>query len=235
MYGEYSIPMSIERDGLKITIERDGNSLLYRRDCLEEKVEKRLLAGDGKVLLNPVEPLNRPKVLTPHLLVAFEKSLVVEPRISEKIFVTFPIEIGVYISTNKEFQLIDVFTFTRPKFTVYGDPRNGVLCKYWESGIHSSMPSTDPFHEGLIELNISNAIAVWIEITKSIFNANGMKIYYNDRMVTMKADMKIRAGNIAETEFTDAPLEHGMTNSLEIYTARRLSVTSPKFIMEYGL
>lgn len=235
MYGEYNFPVNIEREGLHVTIERDGNSLVYRRDCLDEKVEKRLLAGGGKVLLNPVEPLNRPKVLTPHLLVAFEKILVVEPRISEKIFVTFPIEIGVYISTNKDFHLIDVFTFTRPKFTVYGDPRNGVLCKYWESGIHSSMPSTDPFHEGLIELSISNTMSDWIEVTKSVFNANGMKIYYNDRMVTMKAEMKLRAGNIAETDFQDSPLGNGMINSLEIYSARRLSVTSPKFIMEYGL
>ena len=235
MYGEYNIPASIEKEGLHITIERDGNSFFYRRDCLDERAEKRLLASDGKVLLNPVEPLNKPKVLTPHLLVAFDKTLAVEPRMCEKIFITFPIEIGVYISTIKELHLIDVFTFTRPKFTVYGDPRNGVLCKYWQSGIHSLMPSTDPFHQGFMELSISNTMSDWIEVTKSVFNANGMKIYYNDRMVTMKAEMKLRAGNIAETEFADAPLENGMMNSLEIYTARRLAVTSPKFIMEYGL
>ena len=110
MYGEYNIPMNIEREGLHITIERDGNSLFYTRECLDEKAEKRLLASDGKVLLNPIEPLNKPKVLTPHLLVAFEKILAVEPRMSEKIFITFPIEIGVYISTNTDFYLIDVFT-----------------------------------------------------------------------------------------------------------------------------
>jgi hypothetical protein len=97
------------------------------------------------------------------------------------------------------------------------------------------MPSADPFHEGLIELGISDTISDWVEVTKSVFDSTGMKIYHNNRVVTMKAEMKLRAGNIAETEFTDAPLGSGMTNSLEIYTARRLSVTSPKFIMEYGL
>jgi hypothetical protein len=103
MYGEYTIPVNIEREGLHITIERDENSYFYRRVCCDEKAEKRLLASDGKMLLNPVEPLNKPKALTPHLLVAFEKTLAVEARISEKIFITFPVEIGVYISTNKEY------------------------------------------------------------------------------------------------------------------------------------
>ena len=183
MYGEYSIPMTVEMEGLHVAVRKEGAGALYTRDCLGEKVEKRLMPGNEKILLNPVEPLNKPKGLTPHLQVEFEKTMVVAPRLSTKIFITFPVEIGVYISANDQFHIVDVFTFTRPKFTIYGDPRNGVLCKHWKSAVHSSIPSTDPLREGVVELDISNSLSDWIEITRSVFNAYGMKLYYNDHSV----------------------------------------------------
>ena len=97
------------------------------------------------------------------------------------------------------------------------------------------MPSRDPLYEGIMELRIANTNTEWVEMNKAVFNAYGMKIYYNESQVSMKAEMKIRTGDIAETDFEDAPLESNMTNALEIYTARKLSVTSPKFVMEFGL
>ena len=140
-----------------------------------------------------------------------------------------------YLSKHKDFQALDIFTLTRPKFTVYGDPRNGVLCKHWKSDIYASVPSVDPFYEGVIQLKIENTNPDCVEITKAVFNAYGMKIYYNDRMAAMKATMRIRSGDIADTDFRDFPLEDGMKNALEIYTARKLSITSKEFVMEFGL
>jgi hypothetical protein len=51
----------------------------------------------------------------------------------------------------------------------------------------------------------------------------------------MKANMRLRGGGRAETEFIDEPLVEKMTKSLEIYTAQTLSVNKKKFIMEFGL
>jgi len=70
--------------------------LLYRRQSDDEKVEKNLLASTEKVLVNPIEPLNKPKELTSYLLIEFERTLMVEPGATQKIYVKYLLEIGVF-------------------------------------------------------------------------------------------------------------------------------------------
>jgi len=235
MFGQYDIPISIEQEKITLSVQKEGESLLYRRACLGETVEKMLVTGDGKVLLNPVEPVNKPKSLASYLLIELEKTMQIEPKGTRDIFLTFPVEIAVSISSNEEFEVIDVFTLPRQKFTLYGDPINGVICKYWKSNIYPAEPSLNPMQEGLIELSITNTTTSWIEVTKAVFNAYGMKIYYDDERAAMKAGMRLKGGQSAETEFIDEPVEEGMTKSLEIYTAGKLSVARKKFVMEFGL
>lgn len=235
MYRYYDAPFKIVKDGITLTLEREGERLLYRSVYADKKVEKILLADNGKVLINPVEPLNKPKELTSYLLIEFERTLVVEPGSTKSIFVTYPIEIGVFIAGSNQFEIIDILTLAKQKFTLYGDPRSGVICKYWRSEVYSSLPSVDPLHEGVIELSITNTTTGWIEVTKAIFNAYGMKIYYNEDRVSMKATMKIMSWRSAEIDFVDSPLEEGMEKSLELYTVRKLPVVTTKFVMEVGI
>jgi hypothetical protein len=235
MFGYYDVPLKIVEEGISLCVQKEGKGLVYRRECLEEQIEKNLLASKGKILLNPVEPVNKPKALTSYLLIEFEKALMTEPKGTKTVFLTFPVEIGVYITTDKDFEILDILTLTKQKFTLYGDPKNGVICKYWKSPVYSTMPSPDPIREGFIELNVINTNSNWIEATRAVFNALGMKLYYNNKTVSMKANMNLRTGNSAETEFVDIPLKRGMKKSLEIYKPGKLSVVKPKFIMEFGL
>lgn len=212
--------------------------LLYRRESVDEKVEKNLLASTGKILINPIEPLNKPKELTAYLLIEFERTLVVESGATQKIYAKYPLEIGVFISSgkgNENFKILDIFTLMKQKFSLYGDPSSGVICKYWSSAVYSSIPSVNPIHEGVVELSITNTSAKWVEVTKAVFNAYGMKMYYCDNMVAMKANMKIMKGKIAETDFFDSPLETGMKKSLELYTVRKVAIATTKFVMDAGI
>jgi hypothetical protein len=235
MYGSYNIPFELEKEGITLSLVKEGNGFIYRSACAGARLEKILLARTGNVFINPIEPLNKPKELTSSLLIEFEKALLIEPEATKKIFSTYPIEIGVFISTKTAVEVLDIFTLVRQKLTLYGDPRSGVICKYWRSKVYSSAPSVNPLHEGIVELSIKNTTKVWVKVTKAIFNAYGMKIYYRDGLVAMKATMKIMPGNLAETEFVDAPIEPGMKKSLELYTVRKLAVKTTKFIMEAGL
>lgn len=235
MFGYYDVPLGIVKEGITLSVEREGEVLLYRRKSVDENVEKILLTRNGKILINPVEPLNKPKELTSYLLIEFERTLVVEPRATRKIYVKFPVEIGVFISGNKNFEILDILTLMKQKFTLYGDPRSGVICKYWGSEVYSSMPSVNPLHEGVMELSITNTTIKWVEVTKAVFNAYGMKMYYSDDMVSMKANMKIMDGKIAETDFFDSALEKGMKKSLELYTVRKLAVVATKCVMGAGI
>jgi hypothetical protein len=235
MFGSHKIPLDITQEGVSLSLRREGNTLRYKRECLGEKVEKTLLTGEAKVLVNPVEPVNKPKELTPYLLIELERVVIAEPRSTQRIYTKFPIEIGVFISKNENFETLDTLTLVKRKFTLYGDPRNGSICKYFRSDVYPTVPHMDPLREGVMELSITNNTTNWVQITKAVFNAYGMKIYYKNDLVSMKANMRIGGSQIAENEFTDSPLRTGMKKSLELYTARRLSITSAKFVMELGL
>ncbi len=235
MFGSYDIPFKIEHEGISLSIEKEGNLYTYKRKALYGTEEKILLFNTGKVLLNPIEPLNRPKEITSFLLIELEKSIVVGPGTSKSIYIKFPIEIGVFISNNKKFEILDVMTMVNQKFTLYGDPATGIICKYWTSSVYSEIPEANPMREGVIKVNIENNTSRWIEVSKAVFNADDMRIYYNNYLVSMKAKMKILGEQMAETVFINAPLKADMTKSLELYSAGKVSVLGPKFLMEVGL
>ena len=97
--------------------------------------------------------------------------------------------------------MIDVFAFRPQKFTFYGEPTGGIICKYWSSSIHIKVPKVQHYVEGILELMIQNKSSDWHEINKAVFNAYHMKLFYQDDMVFMKGTMKILERGIAETSF----------------------------------
>lgn len=237
MYGQYDVPMRIEEDEISISVDLDKDNLIYNRSCADEGVEKIILLADNGILfINPIEPLNKPKELTPYLLIEFEKDVLIGPWARRKIYLKFPIEIGVFLSSNKKnHEILDVMTLSKKKYTLYGSITKGLICKYWKSDIYTSIPSTNPIYEGVLKLNIKNETADWINASKVVLNAYSMKIYYNNSMVSMKANMDIRNSNIAETSIIDSPIEKGMSKSIEHYTTRKIPAVITKFVMEAGL
>ena len=235
MFGSYNIPLKIEKEGISLSIEKEDDLYIYRRDAFYGKEEKVLHFNKGTVLLNPIEPLNKPKEITSFLLIEFERSIVVGPDTNKIIFIKFPIEVGVFISDGKNFEILDVLTMANQKFTLYGDPARGMICKYWKSDLFPKIPEANPMLEGVIEVNVINATTRWIEVSKAVFNAYDMRIYYDADLVSMRAKMKILGEQVAETVFNDSPLKTGMKKSMELYSAGKVSVLGPKFVMEGGL
>ena len=235
MFGTHAIPLSLKNEEFSILIEKVDDLFVYKREAGKEKKEKIILGDKKKIIINPVEPLNQPKELTSYLDIEFERTLTIEPGSSRRIFLKFPLEIGVFLSEKNTFAVLDIFSLNQPKFTLYGDPRNGVICKYWSSDIFSSLPPLNYYHEGSIELILTNTSEKWEEVSKAIFNALGMKIYYNDMMAAMKAEMKVMSQATAETAFYDSPLKKGMEKALELYVARKIPITTTKFMMREGI
>jgi uncharacterized protein len=245
MYGHYDPPFSVEKEGILISVENNEKMWIYKRTLETDKVEKRIIGDRKHLIINPVEPLNTPKEITPNLLIEFEKSLLLAGGARKKIFLTFPIEIGVFISDegNKNLHLLDVLTLARQKFTLYGSVSNGIICKHWKSGVHSIAPSLNPLQEGVMELTLRNSTSDWVSISKAVFNAYGMKIYY-DVDVFMNAHMDILSKDTAETGFDP----HHISGELKIYNPkdpntrkeavevynRKLDIVPLKFDMRLG-
>jgi hypothetical protein len=235
MFGTHSIPLSIKKEGISLLIGKEGNFFAYTRETGKEKIEKVILGEQKKILIHPIEPLNVPKDLSAYMNIEFKRTLTIKPNSSRKIYLKFPLEIGVFLSEKKAYEIFDIFTLTQPKFTLYGDPRNGVICKYWKSDLFSSLPHLNYYYEGIMELTLTNTSGEWQEVSKAIFNAYGMKIYYDDNMVAMKAEMKVVHQSTAETDFLDSPLKKGMNKALELYKVKKIPVTPVKFVMREGI
>jgi uncharacterized protein len=246
MYGYYSPPFSVEQDGIFISVSHEGDQWVYKRILETDNVEKVILGDEKQIIINPVEPLNTPKEITPNLLIEFEKTLLLAGGAKRKIFLTFPVEIGVFISDNrnKNLQLLDVLSLARQKFTLYGEVSNGVICKHWKSKIYSTSPSPNPLQEGIMELTLRNTSSDWASISKAVFSGYGMKLYYEGD-VYMRARMDIINRNTAETGFELQHISGELKSSslkdfktrkeaFGVYSLQKLGFMPIKFYMGWG-
>lgn len=235
MFGHYNIPFNIEQGDIYLNVELSEDTIKYKRKLYDEIVEKMLFINNAKFIISPVKPIHKPKKLTSYLLIEFEKPIVIEPRTKKKIYVKYPIEIGVFISWGKRLEMIDIFTIAKPKLTLYGDHINGIICKYYKSQVTVTRPSVDLLYEGILELTIHNRDSDWLEVNKSVFNTFDMKIHYNNNMAAASAEMKLFSELNAETDFLDPPIEKGMTKAIDIDSNKKLQFTTEKFVMREGL
>jgi len=238
IFRRYDLPFEISEDHFSITVRKEYGSIQYLRECQNEKVEKFFLAEDVSLMLAPVEPLNTPKELAQYLQVEFETPMTIAPKVLKIIYVTFPLEIAVFL-TGKDnaasLEAIDIFSMSQQKFTLYGDPSNGLLCKHHKSRIFTAIPEIDMYKEGVIEIEIKNATTEWVTVRKVVFNAYRMKIYYDSENVSMSASMNIVSENMAVTDFNDAPIKQGMTKAPELFVLKKLPIMASRFLMEHGL
>lgn len=236
MFGTHEIPVYLEHKNLVLKVSYDKNTIAYFRQIGDETIEKHISVKRKKnLIINPVEPINTPESITPYLLIEFDHPVILEPQSNYTIYLTFPIEIGIFIQNEKKHKVIDVFALEPQKYTLYGEPTGGIICKFWHSRVHQSLPMVTPLVEGVLGLTINNASPEWEEINKAIFNAYGMKLFYDDELVFMKGKMKIKDERVAETGFEKAPFKDGMKNSIEIYSTTKFSIVSAGYVMEFGL
>ncbi len=233
-WGPHKIPLQMEFAGVSLFLEKKEGRIIYFRQGMGEEYSKEILAEKGSFVLTPVEPFHLPVGVGTHLLIDFSRSVVIEPRSSKTVFATFPLELACAITHKQAGEhILDVFALSRPKFTLYGSIRNGLVCKYWKSDTYISIPRLNPLEQGVISINIQNSSGRWTEINKAVFSAPGMKIYYGPELVSLKASMKISNEYTAETVFFDEPLKKGMHKALEKFSQRFLSL-SAKTVMEEG-
>lgn len=237
MYSIYHPPFTAEFKDAVISVEKEDNDLVYRR--ISRGVEERnilLLNNTGDIVINPIEPVNLPDKITSYMIVDFRRPVFVRPGDRKKIYLTFPVEIGVFmVDKEGNHEVIDIFTFSKIKFTLYGTHHRGLICRQWESDVFLKEQTTDLLHEGCIELEIINDSNHMMEVSKVMLNAYGMKIYYGENRLIMKASMRIINRMLAETDFTTYPTTSRFKRSMELYTARKLIINGTKGIMEFGL
>lgn len=232
MYGKQKTPFTLKHDDIEISIEGMGDWYDYTRKCGDEEFSETVFSNNLDIVINPVEPLNLPDAIADKLLIEFDRSIRIEPKLSKKIYITFPIEIGVFISREKQFEKLDVFTKSKQKLTLFGTTKDGLICKYWDSSVHKAIPKVDITKEGVIELTIANVTSRWIEVHQTVLDAYGMKIFFSKELVSMKAGMRVLGELLGETYFVKEPLKPGMWKATELFRPKKVPGLASKFIME---
>jgi len=234
-WGPHRLPVKLTLDdALSLSLEKSGIGYLYRREDQSGSVEKFIQTGKGEIYLCPVEPFHQPAGISQHLLLKFEQPVLLEPRKSVTIYLTVPLEIAVvFAGKGIDEKVLDLFSFLKPKLTLYGTVKSGLVCRHWQSSIHQSIPHLNPLAEGILQLTIKNSGNRWAEVSQTVFSAQAMKIYYNQHLVAMQATMKINSELTAETAFIDEPLKTGMHKAPEQFSVKLLSLPGC-MVMEEG-
>jgi len=235
MFGEYRYPFHSEANGITVEVTETDGLYRYHRNCKGSEVTSYLHSGSGKILIHPVEPVNLPKYVTQYLKIA-TPAIYVEPESRYACYLTFPIEIGVFLESKGDVEIIDIFSIHPQKYSLYGTPTDGKVVRYHESTIYREIPDVDPLYEGVLSLTIINEGKDIVKITGAVFDSYLMKIFYSDLRASMVARMHVLSKGGAETEFIDVPIVGGMKNSRELYTVRNIKhVVSRVFSMDWGL
>ncbi|MBU6996842.1 MAG: DUF432 domain-containing protein [Theionarchaea archaeon] len=245
MFGSYQFGKPVILGSTTLETYQDEGVYVYHRKSDSEL--KKIMSSPLNLQVNPVEPVTQPEKVTHYLLINLACPVLVAPKSTITLFLTFPIEIGVFpepeestnqgffINTKREEEPIDLFTLTRPKYTLYGEPDNGVICKMWQSGIHTHIPQVSPLYEGVANLEIENSASQQKEIRNLVFDVHYMRIFYRE-VAMVNAVVKIRSNGTAETSFLGEPPLEGMKEGARIFNHGGVLVMEREsFLMEWGL
>jgi hypothetical protein len=239
VFGSYDYSFSFDSDEITISIEESENFFKYVRICGSDRVEKMLMSCTesaclGKMIVNPVEPVNLPKEITRYLEITFTP-LIIEPNSQKVVFIKFPVEIGIFLEAKNDYTVLDIFSLTWPKYSLYGPPSGGVITRLYSSDVFSSVPDMDRRREGIILLTVKNTTNAWIDVSRIVINSLSIQIYYNG-IVSMVAEMEILSKNIASVKVLNKPLYDGMQKSIELYRAKKIpGIDEGTYFMEFGL
>ncbi len=234
MFGESDYSFSYQSDEVSIRVDPSGSFHLYTRKCGPETITRFISGSSRKIVINPVEPVNLPKEVTKFLEIHFAP-LAIEPDSRETIYLTFPIEIGVFLESKGDFDVLDIFALSRPKYSLYGPEEEGIITRYHESAVSSQVPVVDRLKEGVLMLSITNQSRNWVEVSRVVFDCSSLFLYYGN-YVSMAGRMNILSRDIADIKCEDRPLEEGMVASILVTRVRKTLIAEKlPFVMEFGI
>lgn len=234
MFDVIEIPFQHESLRNSIKLRPFSGGILYRRVTGDIEIRKRLYSKGSTIRLSPVKPFNCPKMITSNLMIELKRSLILSPGATKKVYLRFPVEIGVIVTKEEKERVVDVFTDNSPKYSMYGDIRDGVMCRYYSSDVHIRPPKIDPSIEGLMEVRIKNTTSEFREVAKLVFDGLLMKIFYSDDIVSSRVIAKIIDDEKVEIRFSKKSPRDGQKKAFEMLNRSTFKRMVTKFTMEGG-
>jgi len=172
--GEYSIG-----DNMVSIVSVSGKKFLYKRVSGGVVVCEKIIAGFTELRLVPLYPLLYPKYITDYILVELEKTIDIAPGIEIDFYIEVPVDIALYAYHGREFRVIDSIPLSKPKYTLYGKPSEGVIARYTRSPIHANKPSP-AMGKALGCVKARNKTREWVTLSKILLSADNLRLHYRE-------------------------------------------------------
>jgi len=241
-FGSRNPPFDITMGQHVLGMTSDGDTLRYERTWEGGSVSRELVGSIDEVVINPIEPVTLPKPVTNYLMVVLPTPAVIAPKGNTTLLTTFPVDIGVQVRSGSHWRLIDSFSLLAPRYTLYGDPANGVVCRHWKGtdisgGDDDTVESEEDFHlkEGTLILEVANTSGKFVQLERVVLSSHGMHIYHDGRNATMQALCRIQKGANAQTSCIDDPPGSDMERAIDVYHSSVMNKDLEVFVMEWGL
>lgn len=234
MFGEFDYSFRYESGDVSVRVDQAEGFYQYSRKSGGESVTKVISGGPGAMVINPVEPVNLPREVTSYLEIHFTP-VAVEPASTQAVYLKFPVEIGVFLESKGDFDILDIFSLVKPRYSLYGPPEEGIITRYHESPVSGTIPPADRLKEGVVALRIANTSRSWLEVSRVVLDCRELFLYYGD-IVSLAARMDILSRDIADVRSEDRPLGEGMKPSVLLSKARKTLLPEKiPFMMEFGV
>ncbi len=182
-FGDYMVA------GYKLIFKKvNGKHLLYRRIGDGDVIVEKIVYGFEKIMFIPMYPVLTPKYITNYVLVEFETPIHIAPTDTTSSYIELPVDIAVYVYRDRVFTIIDVIPYTYPKYTLYGDPFNGHIARYYRTPIYHSTTTgseesiyhtiTSRLGRALVRILFRNRTGEWVTVSRVLLDMSPLKIFY---------------------------------------------------------
>jgi hypothetical protein len=234
-YGYYLFSPFYKNESFELIFQKLNSFYQYQRDVANLDSSKQIISIPEitKIYVQPSEPFAQ-GLDTTFLLLKLREPLHLLPESSLNGYVSFPLSLSLFVSDKEDkIHHIDTFSILKPKLALYGNPHNGIICRYWETSFSSEIPDEKLFSTGILELNINNPTSSKVEVSQLVLNFSYMEIYFKPTTCKTSARVKIISDKFAETEFITPSGLDGYEKSIDLIPTKIL--TSSKYLMEFGL
>jgi len=221
-----------------VRIEDYGKNLKkYQRITDNSEVaSSAVLPGDSVLLVEPSIPIFLPfQYESEALMIRLKEPVYVTPNYTSTFYLEAPFDIVVY---DEDGEIIDIFTIENPKYGLYGDPNNGVVCRYGKSSVYVSDEDIPPTR-AILPVKVRNSFNTTLKVTlivvpyrllKTYYSQNG-KVYYSTAKVELED--KNRAVVYASKE---APLRGLRQSKIDPFKRKGIFIPTEvgRFELEWG-
>ena len=218
-YCRLDVTLRLERQfgNIVLIVERNGSAHDYKRfdgdTCV---VTKTIASARGlKMGILPLAPVNVPARYGSNMMLKFENPLVMQSHSRLEGYFKMPYEIGAVSFDTGESRIIDTFCLGLPKYGLYGNPENGIICRSYKTKLSSEVPAPKIHQEAIGRLRIHNDTGSTQSLNKVVFQVEGVDFYFSQNRVFFK-DVEATIKNVAsktviETGLADARWSHDTT------------------------